>query len=73
MNLVLLFLFIGCVVSATMTCGYRHGCCDSWSSQRRNSRDVEHVVVEAQNTVGGRLGAADGQVDTQVLVRTDKW
>ena len=49
------------------------GCCDSWSSQRRNSRDAEHVVVEAQNRVGGRLGAAGGQVDTRVLVRTDTW
>ena len=48
-------------------------CCDSWSSQRRNSRDAEHEVVEAQNRVGGRLGAANSQVDTRVLVRTDKW
>ena len=30
-------------------------------------------MVEAQSRVGGRLGAADGQVDTRVLVRTDKW
>ena len=30
-------------------------------------------MVEAQNRVGGRPGAADGQVDTRVLVRTDKW
>ena len=29
--------------------------------------------VEAQSRVGGRPGAADGQVDTRVLVRTDKW
>ena len=27
-------------------------CCDSWSSQRRKSRDAEHVVVEAQDRVG---------------------
>ena len=51
----------------------QHGCCDSWNRQRRNSRDAEHEVVEAQNRVGGRLGAADGQVDTRVLARTDKW
>ena len=50
----------------------QRGCCDSWSSQRRNSRDAEHVVVEAQIRVGGRPGA-DGEVDTRVLVRTDKW
>ena len=31
------------------------------------------MVVEAQSRVGGRFGAADGQVDTRVLVRTDKW
>ena len=31
------------------------------------------MVVEAQSMVGGRFGAADGQVDTRVLVRTDKW
>ena len=30
-------------------------------------------MVEAQSRVGGRPGAADGQVDTLVLVRTDKW
>ena len=30
-------------------------------------------MVEAQSRVGGRPGAADGQVDTRVLVRTDKW
>ena len=30
-------------------------------------------MVEAQSTVGGRLGAADGQVDTRVLVRRDEW
>ena len=51
----------------------QRGCCDSRSSQRRNSRDAEHVVVEAQNRVGGCPGAADGQVDTRVLVRMDKW
>ena len=41
--------------------------------QRRNSRDAEHVVVEAQNRVGGRPGAADDHMDTRVLVRTDRW
>ena len=30
-------------------------------------------MVEALSRVGGRPGAADGQVDTWVLVRTDKW
>ena len=30
-------------------------------------------MVEAQSRVAGRPGAADGQVDTRVLVRTDKW
>ena len=30
-------------------------------------------MVEALNRVGGRPGAADGQVDTRLLVRTDKW
>ena len=51
----------------------QRGCCDSWSSQRRNSRDAEHVVVEAHNRVGERPGAADGQVDTRVLGKVDKW
>ena len=30
-------------------------------------------MVKARSRVGGRFGAADGQVDTRVLVRTDKW
>ena len=30
-------------------------------------------MVEAQSWVGGRPGAADGQVDTRVPVRMDKW
>ena len=30
-------------------------------------------MVEAQSRVGGRLGAADGQVGARVLVRMDKW
>ena len=30
-------------------------------------------MVKAQSRVGGRCAAADGQVDTRVLVRTDKW
>ena len=30
-------------------------------------------MVEAQSMVGGRPGAADGQVDTWVLVITDMW
>ena len=59
-----------------MTYGCRSisaGVATLWSSQRRNNRDAEQVVVEAQNRVGGRPGAADVQVDTRVLVRTDKW
>ena len=61
-------------------CGLSHD--DLWVQARvlrlleqpaTNSRDAELVVVEAQNRVGGRPGAADGQVDTRVLVRTDKW
>ena len=42
----LVCLLIGCVVSATMTCEHRHGCCDSWSD---GTVDAKHVVVEAQN------------------------
>ena len=30
-------------------------------------------MVEAQNRVGERPGAADGHVETRVLVRADKW
>ena len=73
MNLVFAFL-------VDRMCGLSHD--DLWVQARvlrlleqpaTNSRDAELVVVEAQNRVGGRPGAADGQVDTRVLVRTDKW
>ena len=44
---------------------------DLWA-QARVLRLLE-PSAEAQNRVGGRPGAADGQVDTRVLVRMDKW